>query len=46
MFVLSAAQSEQHTNETELEIDEDDLKDFRRRFRAARKKIKKQIFGK
>jgi hypothetical protein len=46
MFVLSAAQSEQHTDETELDIDEDDLKDFRRRFRAVRKKIKKQIYGK
>jgi hypothetical protein len=46
MFVLSAAQAEQQTEDTELEIDEDDLKDFRRRFRSARKKIKKQIDGK
>jgi hypothetical protein len=46
MFVLSAAQSEQHTDETELEIDEDDLKEFQERFRAVRKKIRRQIYGK
>jgi hypothetical protein len=46
MYVLSAAQSEQHTDETELEIDADDLKDFRKRFKAVRKKIKMQLYGK
>jgi hypothetical protein len=46
MYVLSAAQSEQHTDETELEIDVDDLKDFRKQFKAVRKKIKKQLYGK
>jgi hypothetical protein len=29
MYVLSAAQTEQGTDDTEIEIDEDDLKDFR-----------------
>jgi L-alanine-DL-glutamate epimerase-like enolase superfamily enzyme len=46
MYVLSAAQSEQHTDEVKLEIDADDLKDFRKRFKAVRKKIRKQLYGK
>jgi hypothetical protein len=41
MYVLSAAQSDEATDLTELEIKEDDLRDFRRRFKAARKKIRK-----
>jgi NMD protein affecting ribosome stability and mRNA decay len=46
MYVLSAAQSEQHTDKMDIEIDVDDLKDFRRRFKAVRKKIKKQLYSK
>jgi hypothetical protein len=46
MYVLSAAQSEQHTDETDIEIHVDDLKDFRRKFKAVRKKIKKQLYSK
>jgi hypothetical protein len=46
MFVLSAAQTEQGTDDTYIEIDDDDLQDFRKRFKAARKKIRKQIYGK
>jgi hypothetical protein len=47
MYVLSATQADQATDSTELEIEEDDLTDFRRRFKAARKKIRKQLlYGK
>jgi hypothetical protein len=46
MYVLSVAQSEQHTDETELEIDAYDLKDCQKRFKAVRKNIKKQLYGK
>jgi hypothetical protein len=45
MFVLSAAQTEKGTDDTDIEIDEYDLKDFRKRFKAVRKKIRKQIYG-
>jgi hypothetical protein len=41
MYVLSAAQTEQGTDDTDIEIDDDDLKDFRKRFKAVRKKIRK-----
>jgi hypothetical protein len=41
MYVLSAAQADQGTDSTELEIDDDDLEDFKRRFRATKKKMKK-----
>jgi hypothetical protein len=43
MYVLSAAQAEQHTDETDIDIDVGDLKDFQKRFKAVRKKIKKQL---
>jgi NMD protein affecting ribosome stability and mRNA decay len=46
IYVLSAAQTEQHTDEMGIEIDVDDLKDFKRRFKAVRKKIKKQLYSK
>jgi hypothetical protein len=46
IYVLSAAQAEQNTDETELEIDANVLKDFRKHFKAIRKKIKKQLYGK
>jgi hypothetical protein len=46
MYVLSAAQTEEHTDETDIEIDDDDLKDFRKRFEAVRKKIRAQLYSK
>jgi hypothetical protein len=46
MLVLRAAQTEQETDDTDIEIDDDDLNDFRKRFKAVRKKIRKQIYGK
>jgi hypothetical protein len=46
LFVLSAAQTEQGTDDTDIEIDDGDLKDFRKRFKAVRKKIRRQIYGK
>jgi hypothetical protein len=46
MHVLSAAQSNQGTDLTELEIEEDNLEDFKKRYRATRKRIKKSLFGK
>jgi hypothetical protein len=45
MYVLSAAQTDQGTDSTELEIEDDNLKDFKKRYRATKKKMKKSLFG-
>jgi hypothetical protein len=34
MYVLSAAQTDQGTDSTKLEIDDNDLEDFKKRYRA------------
>jgi hypothetical protein len=42
MYVLIAAQTERGTDDTEIEIDEDDLKDFRKRFNSMANEIMKR----
>ena len=43
MYVLSAAQAEQQTEDADIEIDDDDLKQYRKRFKATKKKIKRDF---
>ena len=41
MFVLSAAQHDQGTDSPDIDIDEDDLRQFKKNYKAVQKKLKK-----